>query len=154
MSDIDKKFGQKIRDIRLAKGITQRQLAGDKITRNMLSLIESGSASPSITTFIYIADRLETPAGYFFSANEKDEGLYHKLLNIDEIKECYKSKNYRKVLEISSKLPAYAYDDELSYIMAVSYMNLATASAQEFDMRTAAEYLATAEERLVRITSS
>lgn len=145
MSDIDKKIGQKIRDIRLSKGITQRELAGDKITRNMLSLIESGNASPSISTFMYLVERLDTPAGYFFSATDEDEGLYHKLLKIDEIKECYKIGNYRRLEEIAGSIPSSAYDDELSYIMAVAYLHLATESAQEFDMRTAAERLATAE---------
>ena len=44
MSGPDKRLGEKIRQLRLSLGITQKDLAGDKITRNMLSLIESGAA--------------------------------------------------------------------------------------------------------------
>lgn len=145
MSDFDKIIGQKIREIRISKGITQKELAGDKITRNMLSLIESGSASPSISTFMYLASRLDTPAGYFFSFTDKDDGLYHKLMNMDEIKACYKQKNYHRIKEIAGSLPDAAYDDELSHILAVTYLNLADKAAGDYNMRSAAEMLATAE---------
>ena len=77
--DIDRLLGQKIRELRVKEGITQKELAGDKITRNMLSLIENGSASPSVRTLLYIADKLETPAGYFFSSNAEDESRFLKL---------------------------------------------------------------------------
>ena len=37
-------LGEKLRQARLAAGLSQRQLCGDVITRNMLSQIESGAA--------------------------------------------------------------------------------------------------------------
>ena len=36
-------LGEKLRQARLEAGLTQRQLCGDQITRNMLSLIENGA---------------------------------------------------------------------------------------------------------------
>ena len=48
-----------LRVLRMAAGLTQKELAGDRITRNMLSLIESGNASPSVSTLLYLAERLE-----------------------------------------------------------------------------------------------
>jgi transcriptional regulator with XRE-family HTH domain len=39
-------IGKKIKDLRSAKMMTQSELAGDEITRNMLSRIESGSKRP------------------------------------------------------------------------------------------------------------
>ena len=33
--------GEKIRDLRLSRGMTQKELAGESVTRNMLSLIEN-----------------------------------------------------------------------------------------------------------------
>ena len=42
------KLGKRIREARLAKKMTQSEVVGTFITRNMLSQIESGSASPSI----------------------------------------------------------------------------------------------------------
>lgn len=58
-------LGQRLRQARLEAGLSQRQLCGDIITRNMLSLIENGSASPSMETLRYLAARLGKPMGYF-----------------------------------------------------------------------------------------
>ena len=46
MDRISQGIGQKIRALRLSRHMTQAQLAGDSITRNMLSLIENGNAVP------------------------------------------------------------------------------------------------------------
>ena len=58
-------LGEKIRQARLEAGLSQRQLAGEEITRNMLSLIENGSAKPSVKTLRYLSRRLEKPLSYF-----------------------------------------------------------------------------------------
>ena len=58
-------LGQKIKEARLQAGLSQRQLCGDEITRNMLSQIENGSARPSMTTLQYLASRLGVSVSYF-----------------------------------------------------------------------------------------
>ena len=58
-------LGQRIRQARLEAGLSQRQLCGDHITRNMLSLIENGSARPSMDTLRYLSARLGKPMGFF-----------------------------------------------------------------------------------------
>ncbi len=58
-------IGAKLKAARLAAGLSQRQLCGDKITRNMLSLIENGGAKPSMETLMYLAGRLGQPVSYF-----------------------------------------------------------------------------------------
>lgn len=58
-------LGKKIKAARLEKGLSQRQLCGDTITRNMLSQIENGSARPSMKTLHFLALRLEKPVSYF-----------------------------------------------------------------------------------------
>ncbi|MBQ9167969.1 MAG: helix-turn-helix transcriptional regulator, partial [Oscillospiraceae bacterium] len=58
-------LGQRIRQARLEAGLSQRQLCGDEITRNMLSQIENGSAHPSMTTLRYLAERLGKSISYF-----------------------------------------------------------------------------------------
>ena len=60
-------IGTKIKEIRKQRGITQAQLCGDIITRNMLSQIESGKASPSIATLSQIAKQLNVPIEYLVS---------------------------------------------------------------------------------------
>lgn len=58
-------LGEKLRTARQEKGLSQRQLCGDTITRNMLSQIENGSAKPSMSTLQILAARLEKPVAYF-----------------------------------------------------------------------------------------
>lgn len=55
------RVGTRIKAIRKNKKITQSELAGESITRNMLSRIENGLALPSLQTLVYIADRLSVP---------------------------------------------------------------------------------------------
>lgn len=70
-------IGERIRALRNAKMMTQTELAGKQITRNMLSRIENGSALPSLSTIMYLAARLGVPAG-FLLAEEGDEFYYKK----------------------------------------------------------------------------
>ena len=58
-------LGEKLKQARLEAGLSQRQLCGDTITRNMLSQIENGTANPSIATLQVLANRLGKPITYF-----------------------------------------------------------------------------------------
>ena len=69
-------LGQKIKNARKAKRITQERLAKGKITRNMISRIESGQANPSLETIKHIANELAIPVSYFLS--EDDDLLFYE----------------------------------------------------------------------------
>ena len=58
-------LGQRIRQARLEAGLSQRQLCGEQLTRNMLSQIENGSARPSMKTLQFLAQQLGKPMAYF-----------------------------------------------------------------------------------------
>lgn len=58
-------LGEKIRQARLEAGLSQRQLCGEEVTRNMLSQIENGAARPSMDTLSYFAARLGKTVSYF-----------------------------------------------------------------------------------------
>ena len=58
-------LGARLKQARLEAGLSQRQLCGEEITRNMLSQIENGSARPSMDTLRYLSARLGKPMGYF-----------------------------------------------------------------------------------------
>lgn len=58
-------LGEKLRQARLEAGLSQRQLCGEEITRNMLSLIEHGTAKPSMKTLQYLSSRLGKSVSYF-----------------------------------------------------------------------------------------
>lgn len=65
-------LGEKIRLARQQAGLSQRQLCGEDITRNMLSLIENGGAKPSVKTLTLLAERLGKPVSYFLDAAAPD----------------------------------------------------------------------------------
>ena len=58
-------LSQKLKQARLDAGLSQKALCGDRITRNMLSQIENGSARPSMDTLRFFADRLGKPISFF-----------------------------------------------------------------------------------------
>jgi len=65
-------LGEKLRQARLEAGLSQRQLCGEEITRNMLSLIENGSARPSMSTLKTLASRLGKPISFFLDEDVLD----------------------------------------------------------------------------------
>ena len=81
------KIGEKIKKLRKELGLTQKDVCGEYMTRNMLSLIESDSAMPSIETAEYIASRLNITLSYLFESEEnksKNSAIEEILLNSEE----------------------------------------------------------------------
>ena len=70
-------LGQKLKNARLEAGLSQRQLCGQRISRNMLSLIENGSAKPSMDTLLYLAQALGKPVSYFLEDAEQLPNAAH-----------------------------------------------------------------------------
>ena len=109
-------IGERIRELRVSKLMTQADLAGDHITRNMLSCIENGSANPSLSTILYIAGRLNVPAG-FLLAEEGDEIVYRKITNLSNIKSAYAAGDLRGCRSLCfSSCPEP--DDEICLLIA------------------------------------
>lgn len=65
-------LGRKIKETRLRKKLTQSEVVGDYITRNMLSQIESGIATPSMKTLSYLANVLDIPMSQLVSNEVSD----------------------------------------------------------------------------------
>ncbi len=120
-------IGERIRELRISKLMTQSELAGDHITRNMLSCIENGSANPSLSTILYIAGRLNVPAG-FLLAEEGDEIVYRKISNLSNIKRAYTAGDWRGCRNLCfSGCPEP--DDEIGLLLASCDAGIA---AEEF----------------------
>ncbi len=96
-------IGEKIKRLRTEKFMTQSELAGEQITRNMLSLIEKGTASPSVQTLVYLADRLGVSPGYLL-ADSGEEGLFLKSEKLSELRVAYEQKNYAICLDLCKRL--------------------------------------------------
>lgn len=127
-------IGEKIKKARQSRNLTQAELCGSKITRNLLSLIERGKATPSVKTLSYIADRLDMPVGYFFARDEKEEAIYKKYSSIDKIKKYYKSKQYDKCISLCSETEKEYRDDEINLMLAKSCFYNALSLADSYDI--------------------
>ena len=68
-------LGQKLRQTRLSKGLSQSQVAGDCVTRNMLSQIENDQASPSMRTLEHLAQALGVSVGWLLSDEQTDAAM-------------------------------------------------------------------------------
>lgn len=66
-------LGKKIHLLRIDRKMTQQDLVGDFITRNMLSQIENDVATPSMKTLQYLAEKLEVPISYLVDSDNEDE---------------------------------------------------------------------------------
>ncbi len=60
----DAKVGQRVKALRLERGLSQRDLAAPGMSYAYLSRIEAGERTPSLSALIELADRLETSALY------------------------------------------------------------------------------------------
>lgn len=107
-------IGEKIKELRLSKMMTQSDLAGDHITRNMLSSIEHGTALPSLPTALYIAQRLGVPIGYLL-ADQENDFFYKKMTEMPNIHRAFSTGDYVGCLSLLSAL-GDTKDDELSLL--------------------------------------
>ncbi len=130
-------IGEKIKKLRNEKMMTQSQLVGEEITRNMLSRIESDEAKPSLGTLLYLAKRLNVPAGYLL-ADEKEDAVYAKSFVLAQIKEAYKSGSYQISRQMCIEFGLG--DDEIVMIAAESAFALAVEDFNKGKLKKAVDY--------------
>jgi len=148
MEAISREIGRKIRTLRLSRHMTQAQLAGDSITRNMLSLIENGVAAPSLGTLVQIAQRLEVPVGYFFASDDEETSQFLKISLIGEIRALYDAGKYSDCLQKCAMLTRP--DDEIRMITADAYLALTREACMSGSLLSASEYLEKASDAVRR----
>ena len=136
-------LSEKIKLRRKAKGLTQHELCGDKITRNMLSAIESGKATPSLETLRYLADGLSVPVAYLLSA-EDDLLFFEKKEAINDIIKDFREKKYNSCILRISRISGL--DDELCYILCVCNFELGRRAVLKGSLYTAKDLLAKAKD--------
>ncbi|MBQ3146501.1 MAG: helix-turn-helix domain-containing protein [Oscillospiraceae bacterium] len=136
-------LGEKLRAARLEAGITQRQLCGDTITRNMLSQIENGSAKPSMQTLQYLAKQLGRPMSWFL---EEDGAISPNLQVILAAREAYGDwEKSRQILQ-SYREPDILLDPEYRLLLQETLLSLAEEAANRGKKPYALSLLAQAEE--------
>lgn len=133
-------LGQALRQARLDSGMSQRELCGNKISRNMLSQIENGTAHPSMETLTYLAEKLGKPVGYFLD-EPTPTSPNHAL--IDQARAAFTAGNYGLTLSL---LTQYQPDDpvfdwEYYLLEAQCCLELATTAIQKGHTAHAAQLL-------------
>ena len=132
-------IGKKIKKLRTEKLMTQAELTGGEITRNMLSRIENGAALPSLGTVVYLAGKLGVPAGYLLSEGE-EEFIYHKSSVMKNIRRAYTDKHFELCRDIC--LTEFdEYDDELELILTDCCLGMAIEYIKQGKLRNACLYL-------------
>ena len=89
-------MGQRIYQARTEAGLSQRQLAGEEITRNMLSALEHDGANPSIATLRYLSDRLGRPISFFL---EEDAPQIPEYPLVEQARSAHDAGDFRGCLE-------------------------------------------------------
>lgn len=127
-----KDLGRIIKAIRIKKKMTQSEVVGTYITRNMLSKIESGKASPSLATLEYLAKALDVPLSMLLP-DDNTNGTDVTTVLI-KAKAALDEKEYEQAIKLADKLPS-PLSDEKEAISAKAYLAMAknSLSKNEFD---------------------
>src|SRR6266404_6844058 len=67
------RLGERVRQLRVAAGLTQTDLAGDRFSKEYISQIERGKTRPTVETTEWLALRLGVDAGFLQSGVSADE---------------------------------------------------------------------------------
>ena len=153
-----KLLGQRIKEARLAKKMTQTEVVGSFITRNMLSQIESGNAVPSMKTLTYLAKVLELPPSIFVSDGTDDTDnasipdhapaapvLPEEVTAFYRAKEAYLAENDTDAYELLSSVgeSSSMYDEAQALLTRVT-LRLATVRCDEGSFSEALQLATTA----------
>ena len=130
-------IGEKIRLARVSQHMTQSEVVGDVITRNMLSAIESGKATPSLDTLLYLSGKLDLPIAYLLA--DEDISTHKRNDLIKNARKAFAQRNYDECISIFKDVDEL--DDEIAYILAYSNFECGIAAAKNGSFITAQEYL-------------
>lgn len=123
-------LGEKLRQARQDMGLSQRQLCGEVITRNMLSQIEHGTARPSMETLRSLASRLEKPVSYFL---DEDAVVSPNQDLMMQTREAFRRQDFGELRNLlqAFRQPDAVFEWERDYLFAVSTLSLAEQVIQE-----------------------
>lgn len=123
-------LGARLKAARIEAGLSQRQLCGEKITRNMLSQIENGSARPSMDTLRYLAGRLGKPVSYFL---EEEALILPNQRAMEQAREAWASGDAAGVLRAleSCHAPDPVFDGEKQLLERLAVLALAEGAFDE-----------------------
>ena len=132
-------LGHRIKEARIAKKMTQSQVVGDFITRNMLSQIENGTAMPSVKTLTYLAEVLNIPDILDFSSNSGEDEDSAETQALPEVsglrlltaaKTAARSQDWMTVISMEDSAPDL-FADEFATLFAQGFLAMARSSQDQ-----------------------
>ena len=115
-------IGEKLKKLRLLRGMTQGELAGDTTSRNMICQIERGAGNPSLQTLRHLAKVLQIDPGYFL-CDEDDLAKYLIADAMPKIQTALKQGKLRECIRLCQPFTEED-NDELMHILAICYRRL------------------------------
>ena len=133
-------LGEKLKHARIAAGLSQRQLCGEEITRNMLSLIENGSAKPSMKTLQYLAGRLGKNVSFFL---EETAVLSPNQQVMASVRQLYDTGQFAQAADLleTYQAPDPVYDREKEILWVLLRLELAKEAIRQERFLYATELL-------------
>ncbi|WP_294741071.1 helix-turn-helix domain-containing protein [uncultured Exiguobacterium sp.] len=136
MNDLTSSIGTKVKQLRIEKKMTQKELCEGICSQAEISKIENGLNSPTVELLQKIAVRLNSPIAILFEnlyVNEEVELFDHKISNL------LREENYDQIIQFISK---YNHEDNIDLIILSAYFQIIVDMKQDrFDFRTAASLL-------------
>lgn len=93
-------LGQRIKKLRIEKGMTLVELTGKKMSKGMLSMIENGHANPSMDSLKFIAHQLGCDPQYLLGSPTPDE--LKNLFNV--LEEEYEKNNDEQIINLTQNI--------------------------------------------------
>lgn len=112
-------IGEKLKKLRLLRNLTQNDLAGEHVSRNMICQIERGAGNPSLQSLKHLAKALSVDPGYFLS-EEDDLTKYLILDAMPKIQTALYEERYRECIKLCQPFTEEK-NDELCHILALCY---------------------------------
>ncbi len=98
-------IGQRIRELRIARGLSQTQLAKGIVTPSMISQIEAGKAHPSNSLLKKIAKRLEAPEDALTIAPSQDDAILARMEVINSCLTLGRLEDAERLIHAAMDLP-------------------------------------------------
>lgn len=148
-------IGEKIKEIRISKKLTQQEVVGSFITRNMLSKIENNSATPSVKTLEFLANKLGVPPSALLDEVTiiEDNKSYNNNVDLSHITALIKARSALRNRDMDECIMAIKYFsgkdlsnllnedcDEACIILAFAFLEKAITANKNHDYRNAINF--------------
>ncbi|MCR5718041.1 MAG: helix-turn-helix domain-containing protein [Oscillospiraceae bacterium] len=121
-------LGKRLKAARLAKKMTQSDVVGNFITRNMLSQIESGNAMPSMKTLEYLSGVLELPLEKLLAEGDISETAENSTFSLVHAKQLLRENKFEELLK--SCVPEGIIEDEIHALRSIAHLSIAQRLAE------------------------